>query len=182
MNAPAEKKPRGKGVVALVVIVSVCVLSVPCVGVLSAIAIPAFSGYLTRVKTAEATTNLNRLFIQAQNYYAGESWSAGTASRGCVVGSGRTSNVPGPGKTLLGPPGEPFESLGFALPDPVYFQYEIVSAGGCGHQPGEPIYSFRAYGDLDGDGITSLFEIAAAAGPGGELVRAPGIYRENELE
>ena len=98
------------------------------------------------------------------------------------MGNGQTPNIPGPGKTMFGPLGEPFDSLGFTPRDPVYYQYEIVGVGGCGHTEGEALYSFRAYGDLDGDGITSLYELAAGAGPNGTLVRSGGIFTQDELE
>ena len=52
----------------------------------------------------------------------------------------------------------------------------IVGVGGCDHRPGEVLYSFRAHGDLDGDGTTSLYELAAGVGADGELVRSPTIY------
>ncbi|MCB9598286.1 MAG: hypothetical protein H6719_36570 [Sandaracinaceae bacterium] len=183
MPPPAQPQKKSGGVVALVVVISLCVVSVPCVGVLSAIAIPAFIGYLTNAKTSEARANLVSMVHGAEAYYATESFGqGGVANTNCAVGDGRTTNVPGPAKTALGPLGEPFDSIGFALADPVYYQYEIVGVGGCGHTEGEPLYSFRAYGDLDGDGTTSLYEISVAAGPDGTLTRSPAIYTENELE
>jgi len=183
MEAPSPKRKTAKGATALVIIVAMCGLSVPCVGVLSAIAIPAFIGYLQRAKTAEASANLRSLFSAADAYYRDEHWGGdGAAATACAVGGGRTTNVPGPGKTLLGPLGEPFDALGFSIADPVYYQYEVVGVGGCDHRPGEPLYSFRAYGDLDGDGATSLFEISGWVGPDGNLERSAGIYRENENE
>ncbi len=178
-----EAKKGSGGKIALIVVVAMCLLSVPCVGVLAAVAVPAFVGYLARAKTAEAETNLESMVRLAEAYYESEQFVAGGAPlTACAVGSGRTTNVPSSMKTVLGPLGEPFDSLGFSLYDPVYYQYEIVGAGGCDHQAGDALYTFRAYGDLDGDGTTSLFEITASAGPGGALERAPGIRREQELE
>ncbi|MCA9608898.1 MAG: hypothetical protein KC619_25010 [Myxococcales bacterium] len=179
-----EKKKSG-GKTALIVVVVLVVLSVPCCGGIAAIAIPSFIGYLTRAKTEEARTNLTSMFIAASAYYAEEQWGAGgagAAQTNCAVGTARTDNVPSAAKTMLGPMPEAFEAIGFSLYDPVYYQYEIVGAGGCGHQTGEAIYSFRAYGDLDGDGVTSLYELTATAGPAGELVRSPIIRTEQELE
>ncbi|MCA9608896.1 MAG: hypothetical protein KC619_25000, partial [Myxococcales bacterium] len=71
---------------------------------------------------------------------------------------------------------EAFEAIGFVIDQPVYYRYEIVGVGGCDHRPGEVLYSFRAHGDLDGDGTTSLYELAAGVGADGELVRSPTIY------
>ena len=75
-----------------------------------------------------------------------------------------------------------FAELGFAASSPVRYSYEIVSAGGCDHEPGDPLYSFRAHGDLDGDGTQSLTEMAAGAGPQNVLLRTPGFYIERQTE
>ena len=181
---PPEKKKSNKGLIIALSLVAVVFLAVPCIGILAAIAIPAFVGYLSRAKTAEAETHLNALYQGAASYYAEEHHEpGGEVLTACAVGSAITPNTPFSGKTALSPPlGEPFEALGFAPADPVYYRYEIVGVGGCGHAPGDSLYSFRAIGDLDGDGTTSLFEMSAAASPDNELMRAPGIYRVNELE
>lgn len=172
-------------VTAVVAVVAVVALSIPCCGVTASIAIPAFIGYLTRAKTAEASANLRNLHVLAEGYYtASHHGPDGVARTHCVVSSGRTPNMPGPGKTLLPSSlGPAFDELGFSAADPVYYQYEIVSVGGCGHGPDEALYTFRARGDLDGDGTESLYEIAAGTGPDGDGLQAPPrIYRENELE
>lgn len=179
-----SEKKKGGGYVGLIVVIALCVLSVPCVGVLAAVAIPAFVGYLARAKTAEATANLSAMARAAGGYYESEQLAGGFGGApltACAVGSGATTNVPGPQKTMLEPLGEPFDAIGFGLYDPVYYQYEIVGVGGCGHTAGEALYSFRAYGDLDGDGVTSLFEITATAGADGTLERAP-VHIVNETE
>jgi type II secretory pathway pseudopilin PulG len=179
-TGPAKKKRS----VALIVGIALAALSVPCIGGLAAIAIPSFTGYLRRSKTAEATGHLTTLFQGAAAYYAEEHpMPDGTVLTGCTVDSAITPNAPSSTKSALGTLPPSFDALGFYAADPVYYQYEIVSAGGCGHPPSTPLYSFRAHGDLDGDGEQSLFELSAAGTSGGdELMRAPGIWRENELE
>lgn len=184
MPAPTSPKKTSKGLIFVIVLVGAAVLAVPCIGVLAAVAVPAFIGYLTRAKTAEAEANLRSLHAAAASYYAMEHYpdGGGEALSGCVVPSARTENIPGAQKTLLPPSlGPSFDDLGFAITDPIYYQYEIVSVGGCGHGPNEPLYSFRAHGDLDGDGVQSLYEISAGSDDLNELTH-PVIYRENELE
>lgn len=167
-------------VIALIVI---GVLSVPCIGIAAAIAIPAFIGYLARSKAAEAEANLRTLYVGAAAYYADEHLGPdGTVHTRCTVEPATTPNVPGPQKTALGVLSPSFEALGFAPPDPVYYRYEIVSVGGCDHPEGAALYSFRAHGDLDGDGVQSLFELSAESGLDGELARSPAIYRQDERE
>lgn len=178
------KKSSKKGIL-IAALVAVAFLAVCCCGVLAAIAIPSFIGYLARAKTSEAESNLRNLFTVAAGYYAEEHWppGGGAALTACTVSTARTTNIPTSEKSMLSSPlGPSFDDLGFSLFDPVYYQYEIIGSGGCGHGPGEDLYTFRAYGDLDGDGVTSLFEITASSNSLNELIRSPGIYRENELE
>ena len=79
---------------------------------------------------------------------------------------------------------ESFQDLGFAIADPIYFRYNIQgSADACsGTANNTMVYTFSAEGDLDGDTMTSLFEIAVGSSSQNVLIRTPGIYRQNELE
>lgn len=188
VNQP--KKKGGLGATAIIIVASLCVLFMLCGGIGAAIGIPAFTGYLARAKTAEASSNLRNLHTMAAGYYSNESFSGATVTAGggaqtaCAVESAITPTAPGPNKYILDPSSLPesFTALGWSPADPLYYQYEIVSVGGCGHSAGENLYSFRAYGDLDGDGVTSLYELTAGVDASGALYRSPGIYTEQELE
>ncbi|RLB57433.1 MAG: hypothetical protein DRJ42_00405 [Deltaproteobacteria bacterium] len=157
---------------------------VPCTGVLAAIAIPAFINYVRRSNTAEATSNLRTLFAGAASYYEQERMGPdGTTQTHCTVGPAVTPNVPTDQKQVLGPLDAAFSELGFAPFEPVFFQYEIVAGPArCGHGPNEALYSFRAHGDLDGDGVTSLLELSVGTNEMGEVFRTPGFYVGQELE
>ena len=164
---------------------------VAIIGILAVIAIPAFIGYMRRAKTSEASSNLKNMFVLAAGYYQNEQWSTRTvqrtgtiASSACVVPTATTSNTPSQQKTAVDFSREAlsFRSLGFSIADPIYYRYRVESAGGCSHRGNENLYSFQAIGDLNGDGNTSLFEIQAGSNAQNELMRTPGIYRENELE
>ncbi len=86
----------------------------------------------------------------------------------------------------------PFQDLGFSISDYHAFAYEIsVAPGACGvTSPGavSGIYSFEAYGDLDGDAAgtvganTSQFELAVGLNAANEMFRARGFYVTRELE
>ena len=74
---------------------------VAIIGILAAVAIPAFANYVRRSKTSEAAANLKALFVGAATYYEQENWaggvvtagSAGSAGAHCTVSSATSSWV-----------------------------------------------------------------------------------------
>ena len=182
------RKRDGFTLIELMIVVAI-------IGILAAIAIPAFMSYMRRAKTSEASNNLKNLFQSAASYYSNETWGTQGVQRGntvatsfCTVTTGTTGNTADTGKTQLDFEAAAlsnFRAMGFSIGDPVYYNYEIAGTGAdglCGHAAGENIYSFRANGDLDGDDISSLFELAAGTDTGNQMFRAPGIYVSEELE
>lgn len=176
----ARPHAKKRGVSPAIIAVALVIAGI---AVVAAIAIPDHLDRLQHAKTSEARDNLRSLFEGAAAYYSREHVAPdGTVLTGCTVAPASTPNVPGPERTALGALSPSFEALGFAPAGPVYYRYEIVSVPGCGHSSEETLYSFRAHGDLDGDGVRSLFELCAGPGGSGELTRSPAIYRERELE
>lgn len=161
------------------------------IGLLAALAIPAFVDYTRRSKTAEVGGNLRSMFIGAAAYYEAERYPDSAVSRGsstvsthCSVVASSAPITPGSSKQTVDFSVLPsFVALGFELGDPMYYQYAIVgSTDRCAIEPLSPIYTFSAFGDLDGDGAQSTFELAAGSDESQALYRAPGIYVVNELE
>ena len=157
-------------------------------GILSAIAIPTFSRLVNRSKTSEASTNLNSMFKSASAYYSGE-----RASQGQTANVQGYCTVPGSGAMDPGPPIKSkqyltpntiFQTLGFSIADGIYFAYQLSSDGGsCGHAGNDgSLYTFDAYGNLDGDAIFSTFELAAGSDKDNVLYHAIGFYVSNEME
>jgi hypothetical protein len=66
-----------------------------------------------------------------------------------------------------------FACFKFSMDQPQYFMYSYESSGGS--------FTATAMGDLDGDGIPSVFSIAGFVDPGGHLVVGP-IAEKNRGE
>lgn len=150
-------------------------------GILAAIAVPSYVGYLRRVRTSEATQNVGALFRLAAGYYALEHMEGRTGPRtfaNCTVPSaGPVPAIPGVSAVSADFGSDAsFGALGFDTDAPVRYGYEILAVEGCGHTAATDLYSIRALGDLDGDGVTSLLELAAGSSSTNELMRTPGFY------
>ena len=190
MNKLLSKK-EGFTLIELMIVVAI-------IGILAAIAIPAFINYVKRSKTSEAGSDLKSLYQGAAAYYEAENWTQGMVSAGataaasthCTVSDAVMDNAPTDAKRVTDWPNETnvaeFAALNFAPADPLYFQYSSLEDDGngeCGHGPDElGLYTFRANGNLDGDLVLSTFELQAGSNPDNTLYRSPGIYSNEPLE
>lgn len=177
------KKLSGFTLIELMIVVAI-------IGILAAIAIPAFTGYIRKSKTAEATTNLKNLYQGAVSYYSqerfGQGVTGGTANTNCqVAAAGPLPATPGANKQTAAFSGNTsFAALSFTISDPVYYAYTVTpGSGACGTAASTAaVYTFQAQGDLDGDTTLSTFELAVGSNANNELYRAPGFYILNETE
>ncbi len=190
MNKLLSKK-EGFTLIELMIVVAI-------IGILAAIAIPAFINYVKRSKTSEAGSNLKALFTGAAAYYDSEHWTRGVpavgvavaASSHCTVGSHPEARVPDDQKFVVNwslPALAGYKDLNFAPADGLYYGYSVTdvvpATGACGTAAATPgVYTFQARGDLDGDGVFSFFEMAAGTNNDNALYRAPGIFEISPLE
>ena len=190
MNKLLSKK-EGFTLIELMIVVAI-------IGILAAIAIPAFVNYVKRSKTSEAGANLKSLFTGAAAFYERENWTQGlvapgtaaAASTHCTVGDATPTApwVASDSKFVVDWAAQPvsYGALNFGPADPLYFEYHIIedfdNAGGCGKAPDNDVYTFRAHGNLDNDAARSTFELAVGSNGDNALYRAPGINRTDPLE
>jgi type IV pilus assembly protein PilA len=193
-----RRREQGFTLIELMIVVAI-------IGILAAIAIPAFINYIKRSKTSEAPANLKALFTGSSSYYNSEMSARGLVARGaatanttrCTVITAMTPTAPSSQKHTLAWPAVPvaaewsgaFSSLGWQVSDPIYYQYGIQSGGSapgnCGDTTavlGTSIYTFTATGDLDGDATQSTFELNVGLDEGNQLYRNGSIFVQNELE
>ncbi len=186
-----HKNNEGFTLIELMIVVAI-------IGILAAIAIPAFINYVKRSKTSEAPANLKALFTGAQAYYQAErntmrgvvmATDGIVADTRCVTSAALAPDaIPAGVKTVVDwTAQEPdWGALNFTVSDPLLYQYEIapmVGAASCGtpHMAGDWVYDFRANGDLDGDTNPSLFEVSVGSDGNNQLYRSP-LFMQNELE
>ncbi|MEE2755502.1 MAG: hypothetical protein VYA30_02520 [Myxococcota bacterium] len=158
-------------------------------GIISAIAIPAFTELQKKSKSTEAKVNLQRLSMAQRTYYEADIADAS--------GKLLPQQFAGPSKLVPGNPtkfmckdGKPiqfkptpetfaapvWQALNFAIEDPFRYAYQ-VEVDGTGTLSR---FTVRAVGDLDCDGQLSTFERFGSIQKGGAV--SVGRSSKNELE
>jgi len=177
------KDSKGFTLIELMIVVAI-------IGILAAVAVPAFMKYMKRARTTEAAPNLKKIFDGAKSYYE----KGATVQRdGTVVvvqfptsitnltpGTRCCKNADGSGKCSKTNWEDPtWSTIGFEISDPHYFQYQFLSTGA-----GLPTAAFTAgaYADLDCDSAFSTYERTATVDTQGRVVGAASIFIKDDIE
>ena len=161
---------------------------VAIIGILAAVAIPAFVNYMKRAKTAEATENTRMIAEGAIAYFESDHASAAND------GQGVTHCVPDTQTAIpTTPPGSnkesnlslfdvaTFKALGWKPVKPFLYNYAWTDNGAnCPISASATSGIVTSQGDLDDDSTYSTFERKLIA-QGGEL-SIGNLIRTNELE
>ena len=200
-----QKGAKGFTLIELMIVVAI-------IGILAAVAIPAFMKYIRRAKTSEATMNIRKLFDSSVSYYNEEHASrqggqilarqfpnSNTTEPGPAVNAvaDATEAAPAPAtwKTAV------CEAQGGSAkmaPDAAMFAHEVWQA--LNFSVDDPFYfryeyqsagvgtgakfTARAHGDLNCDaaGVMSTFERIGAVDAQNNVNGGAGLFTINELE
>ena len=142
-------------------------------GILAAVAIPAFTRYVKRSKTAEATGNIVKIY-QGQLTYYQAALERGTQTY--LNAGSMPSTAPGAAKYVANvsqwAADANWTAIGFSLDSAHYYQYSSPGTTNA--------FTSRAVGNLDGDATYATFQRTGAI-TAGEL-QGSNIIISDELE
>ena len=162
---------------------------VAIIGILAAVAIPAFMKNARKAKTTEAVTNVKKLYDGARSYYEEESNARGTISvipkqfpRSPTTATEPALGACCPSKCAPNPnlwTDPSWMALKFSMDDPHYYSYTYTGGSGTGTGA---TFSADANGDLNCNNTYSTFEMVGSVQADGTVTGQAGLFRDKELE
>jgi type II secretory pathway pseudopilin PulG len=152
---------RGEGLALAGIIISSVVLALSALGIVAAIAIPSFMGYMDKGRRTEPELMLLQIQHGAQRYAI----EHGELPRGSAPLTPATPCCAGPDHKCFDMQSwEPFawQQLDFSIDRPHRFQYSYESDG--------KTFTARAVGDVDCDGSAVTYELRGVIGASGTAV------------
>jgi prepilin-type N-terminal cleavage/methylation domain-containing protein len=142
-------------------------------GILAAVAIPAFTRYVKRSKTSEATGNISKIYQGEVSYFnqASEQSVASFASAARTP-SGTLSASKFPAQPTAFTSNAGWSAIGFSVDSPLYYAYTATGSATS--------FTASASGDIDGDTVLSTFSRSAQLVSG--EIQGSQITIINELE